>query len=71
MSMIKCCDRCGTTYGLYNVDNSSSKANGFMFLNIDVRMKYYTHKAYDLCPECMDSLRNWFKEKGENYHAED
>ncbi len=32
------------------------------FLNIDSRMKYYSHNPKDLCPECMEEFRNWFVE---------
>lgn len=62
MSMIKKCDRCGATYELYNVCSSEEKPNGFMFLNIDIRMKYYSHNPKDLCPECMEEFRDWFVE---------
>ena len=62
MSMIKKCDRCGVTYELYNVCSNEEKPNGFMFLNIDSRMKYYSHNSKDLCPECMEEFRNWFVE---------
>lgn len=62
MSMIKKCDRCGVTYELYNVCSNEKKPNGFMFLNIDSRMKYYSHNPKDLCPECMEEFRNWFVE---------
>ena len=62
MSIIKKCDRCGVTYGLYNVRSSEKKPNGFMLLNIDERMQFFSHDAKDLCPECMKEFRDWFVE---------
>ena len=62
MSIIKKCDRCGVTYELYNVRSSEKKPNGFILLNIDERMQFFSHDAKDLCPECMKEFRDWFVE---------
>lgn len=57
MASAKKCDICGEFYELYNVDSHAEKTNGFMFLNIDSRGKYFTHKAIDCCPNCMSYVR--------------
>ena len=59
MSIAKKCDRCGELYTLYNVKKSETDTNGMMLLNIDEKMSYFSHKAMDLCPDCMKSLRFW------------
>lgn len=56
MASAKKCDICGAFYEQYNVNNNSEKTNGFMFLNIDSRSKYYTHTAIDCCPDCMSYI---------------
>lgn len=55
----KKCDMCEAYYDEYNTRNSVSKPNGFMFLNIDSNTRYFTHKATDCCPTCMDKIRNY------------
>ena len=59
MSIAKKCDRCGELYASYNVEKSETDTNGMMLLNIDEKMSYFSHKAMDLCPECMEALRFW------------
>lgn len=53
------CDRCGRFYDNYNMRNNEDNINGIMTLNIDMNRKYFSHRAIDLCPECMKSFKQW------------
>lgn len=61
MANAKKCDRCGVHYDIYNYKNNSEKTNGFMTLNIDLLGKYFSHKAYDLCPKCNQEFYKWLE----------
>lgn len=61
MAIAKKCDICDKLYESYNMHNSEQKCNGFMYLNIDRYSKYFTHKAKDCCPECMESIKNYIE----------
>lgn len=50
----KKCDRCGKFYEHYNGDDIIMSHNFFKAV--------YGKRTYDLCPECMEKLREWFKE---------
>ena len=53
MSDAKKCDRCGRFYDIYgNVDNAVS----FRFVS---RWDTTLQPIYDLCPDCMEELKNW------------
>lgn len=62
MAAAKKCDICGKLYEEYNVSSSKTKFNGFMFLNIDSKGKYYEHPVIDCCPECMKKLQDCLEE---------
>lgn len=62
MAFAKKCDRCGKLYEGYNTNNDPKNINGFMTLNLDDKRLYYSHKPYDLCPDCKDSFEKWLKE---------
>lgn len=68
MSLMKKCDRCGNVYDPYNEKSNSKQINGFLFLNIDLQQKYFSHKPNDLCPKCAAMLTKWFTEK-EDFNA--
>ena len=59
MANAKKCDVCGKFYKPYNEKQNDKKVNGFMFLNINTQMKYWSHNAYDCCPDCMDRIKNF------------
>lgn len=61
MSIAKKCDICGDFYPMYNFQNDRNKPNGFMFLNIDSQMEYYSGAITDCCPRCMESIQNHIK----------
>lgn len=59
MAIAKKCDVCGKLYEEYNVKEDPDNVNGLMFLNLDNHNRYLSHKAIDLCPKCMESIKNW------------
>lgn len=61
------CNRCGKFYETYNENKNVETANGFTLLNINHKKdEGYTHEFEDLCPECMEGLRAWFKNTEKN-----
>lgn len=59
------CDRCGKLYEFYDkFDDKNS--NGFSIICMNPSgITGRTYKGKDLCPECMESLINWFNKQGE------
>lgn len=65
--MLACkCDICGKLYEMYGCASTVEEtANGFMFVNIrDDGFQYGEHATKDLCPECMDALKLFLRERG-------
>lgn len=58
MAAAKKCDICNKLYGVYNVRRCAEETNGVMFVNMDEHGKFYSHKPFDCCPECMKSIRD-------------
>ena len=54
MADIKQCDRCGGVYERY------VGANGLLFHKHHSEMVYRDEYFFDLCPQCMESLLDWF-----------
>ncbi len=52
------CDRCGDCF-----EHHQDETNAFAFLSYGRPTdKYYVDgKEYDLCPECVHSLKRWFR----------
>ena len=66
----KKCDRCGTSYFVYNTAPDERNINGFLTSNInDQRGLHWEHGPYNLCHKCSNELMKWFKEKKENNDA--
>ena len=64
MSLAKKCDRCGNLYESKNMDICGVIANGLSLIYRDERnSKAFSHKYFDLCPECLAHLANWLKNK--------
>lgn len=63
--LAKKCDRCGKLYEFYEkFDNE--KQNGFSMIYVNkFGGRGMTIGDKDLCKECMESLVNWFNEKGD------
>ena len=70
MACAKKCDRCGKLYEEYNTEKDSKNTNGIRTLNIDYQRKCYSHKAVDLCPECMASFWIWMENVGKGERDE-
>ena len=70
MACAKKCDRCGKLYEEYNTEKDSKNTNGIRTLNIDYQSKCYSHKAVDLCPECMASFWIWMENVGKGERDE-
>lgn len=66
--MLACkCDVCGKLYEMYNcAKNTEEDANGFKFVNIELDGCAYNdeHTPKDVCPECMDALKQFLRERG-------
>lgn len=61
MSLACKCDRCGKLYERYR-GTGYGDANGFQFCRMDIRGSIDARNAErDLCPECMEELKKWFK----------
>lgn len=65
----KKCDRCGKYYDTYNVSHDRKKPSGMMFLNVDENRNYFTNPVIDLCPECMEAVKNFVQGVGDNGEA--
>ncbi len=64
--LAKKCDICGKLYESYGkATNDPKDANGFMFVSVKSNgTDYFCSKTKDLCPECMDALRAFMRERG-------
>lgn len=62
MTNAKKCDRCGKLYELY--DGYEVVKGGNMYNTLGLFNHWDSAiQSYDLCPECMESLIKWIKEK--------
>ncbi len=52
------CDRCGKYYDYYKGKNRF----GFMAYDREADYQEVINGGYDLCPDCMKSLEDWYKE---------
>lgn len=50
------CDRCGRFYDKYG---DGETANSLYFQNSDINGFCACDKKYDLCPNCMETVKNW------------
>lgn len=60
------CDRCGKFYAYYaggKTFKETEKANGLMFIDMDLERKHWNRKIYDLCPKCMKKLEDFLGKK--------
>lgn len=59
------CDRCGKFYEHYDGINIwSDKVNGLRFIYRYNDYDFSNHTTFDLCPECMNALKLFLKNKG-------
>lgn len=65
MAVAKKCDICGKLYDAYGCNDNEKNPNGIMLTNVTMDgSEYYKHKVKDLCPECMDALKAFMRERG-------
>ena len=64
MSLAKKCDRCGNLYEPKDVNVCGVITNGLSLIYRDEQnSKTFSHKYFDLCPECLAHLADWLKNK--------
>ena len=64
MSLAKKCDRCGNLYEQKDVNVCGVITNGLSLIyRDDQNSKAFSHKYFDLCPECLAHLADWLKNK--------
>ena len=71
MAEAKKCDRCGTFYDEYNVEDCDENPNGFATVSIDSKGDYFIYDIKDLCPNCMASFKKWIKVNGKESKDKD
>lgn len=60
----KKCDRCGKLYEHYDGSKKfrdTEKANALILIDRDLDNKYWSHRSFDLCPDCMKRLEVFIK----------
>lgn len=60
----KKCDRCGKYYDSYGTNSDHKNTNAVMFVNVDRNGHYFSHGIIDLCPECMNEVKESVKANG-------
>ena len=69
MSLAKKCDRCENLYESKNMDICGVIANGLSLIYRDEQnSKAFSHKYFDLCPECLAYLSNWLKNNPKKFN---
>lgn len=64
MSLAKKCDRCGILYEPKDINIDGAIVNGFILISRDDQNTQILRRRYfDLCPECLNSLAIWLKNK--------
>ena len=58
------CDRCNSLYEKYNLMNDELKPNAIIFTTLLDSSDYFSRSCLDLCPNCMEEIKKWFREKG-------
>lgn len=60
----KKCDRCGKYYDSYGTNDDLKNTNAVMFVNANKNGQYFSHGVIDLCPECMNEVKEFVKANG-------
>lgn len=64
MSLAKKCDRCGNLYEPKDINIRGTLANGLRLISRNENNTMAVGSRYfDLCPHCLISLSDWFKNK--------
>ena len=64
MANARQCDRCNSLYENYNMINDELKPNAIIFTTLLDSSDYFSRSCLDLCPNCMEEIKKWFREKG-------
>ena len=64
MANARQCDRCNSLYEKYNLMNDELKPNAIIFTTLLDSSEYFSRSCLDLCPNCMEEIKKWFREKG-------
>ena len=64
MANARQCDRCNKLYENYNMTNDELKPNAIIFTSLLDNSEYFIRRCLDLCPNCMEEIKKWFREKG-------
>ena len=64
MANARQCDRCNSLYEKYNMINDELKPNAIIFTTLLDSSDYFSRSCLDLCPNCMEEIKKWFREKG-------
>ena len=64
MANARQCDRCNSLYEKYNLMNDELKPNAIIFTTLLDSSDYFSRSCLDLCPNCMEEIKKWFREKG-------
>lgn len=64
MAKARQCDRCNNLYENYNLTNDELNPNAIIFTTLLDSGKYFIRECLDLCPNCMEEIKKWFREKG-------
>ena len=64
MAKMMKCDFCNELYEYSHVDFARSRnVNGIVLIDKDFADKYYARKCFDLCPNCIEKIKNLIKNK--------
>jgi len=59
MAKMMKCDFCNEIYEYSHVDFGKSKnVNAIALIDKDFENKYYIRKCFDLCPNCIEKIKN-------------
>lgn len=65
MALVRQCDRCGKTFDhMPGVGGRNALVMAKMSLGSDGNFEYYTNDIKQVCPDCMESFKEWFEKLG-------
>lgn len=64
MAYARKCDRCNKLYENYNLTDDKLNPNAIIFTSLLDSGECFIRRCLDLCPNCMEEIKKWFREKG-------
>lgn len=61
--LIRRCDRCGVAYEPKSLVIDCYDVNAIITIECDMTDDWTSGGTYDLCPDCLNSLNDWLKNK--------